>query len=505
MSRARPRARRSRYSYTTRLSRSVSVIAAVFLLGVMFGASVVVVRTINFVHTLTGQSPSDVVKIVQEAIQPAPGSVAYKLQNNQPVNILVLGVGGQENDAPFLSDTVMAINIDPASKRVVQTSVPRDTWVKIQAWTDGRSYENKINTANEVGEWKDGDLFPCCKKPEYQGRDGGGHLAEAVVENVTGIHFDRYITVDFVAFRDAVDALNGVDIHLDTPLDDCHYPDYHNGYINHGVPPGYPCPPGAGIHFPAGDLHVNGEQALEISRSRDASEPEQATDFARAKRQQTIVNAIRKKAVSVNAILNLDSLMSAIQNNVKTDLTVNDIQSLYNWGGKLPDSAFVKIALTNTDLLQEYFEQNGTCGDPTAYVLCPLDPSYGFIHNYLAHALVDPRVTAERAHIQVLNATRGPEDIDDRTINSLRPFGFNLADPLPLNLRVSDHTVILDYTGGGAPATSSWLSSYFQAPVEPVPLPSPGASLQPVAAGAITDGFVVELGQDYHNRFYGLG
>ena len=504
MSRARPRARRSRYSFTTRLSRSVSLIVAVFLLGVLFGASVVVVRTVNFVHSLTGQSPTDVVKIVQQAIQPPPGSVAYKLQNNQPVNVLILGVGGQENDAPYLSDTIMAVTIDPGSKRVVQTSVPRDLWVSIQAWTDGRTYDNKINVANEVGEWKDGELFPCCKKPEYQGRDGGGHLAEAVVENLTGIHFDRYVTVDFVAFRDAVDALQGVDIHMDTPLDDCHYPDYHNGYINRGVPPGYPCPPGAGIHFAAGDLHVNGEQALEIARSRDASEPEQATDFARAKRQQVIVNAIRKKAVSVNAILNLDSLLSAIQNNVKTDLTVNDIQALYNWGGKLPDSAFVKIALTNTDLLHEYFGGGG-CGDPSAYVLCALDPSYRYIHDYLAHSLVDPAALSEHAHVQILNATRGTEDLDDRTVNSLRPFGFNLADPLPVNLRAMDHTVILDYTSGAFPGTSSWLSSYFQAPVEPVNPPSPDAALQPVAPGAITDGFVVELGADYQRRFYGTG
>jgi LCP family protein required for cell wall assembly len=503
MPRARPRARRSRYSYTSRLSRSVSVIAVVFLLGVLFGASIVVVRTVNFVHTLTGQNATDVIKIVQQAVQPAPGTVAYKLQNNQQVNILVLGVGGQENDAPYLSDTIMVVTLDPATKRAVQTSVPRDLWVDISAWTDGRTYANKINTANEVGEWKDGELFPCCKKPEYQGRDGGGHLAESVVEQVTGIHFDRYLTVDFTAFRDAVDALNGVDVHLDTPLDDCLYPDYHNGYINHGVPIGYDCPPGAGIHFAAGDLHLNGEQALELARSRDASEPEQATDFARAKRQQTIVNAVRKKAVSANAILNLDSLLNAVQNNVKTDLTINDLQTLYNWGGKLPDSSLVRIALTNTDLLQEYYDEAGTCGDPSAYVLCPLDPSYGYLHSYMGHALVDPAVVAEHAHIQLVNASRGPADLDDRTINSLRPFGFNLAEPLSANLRAIDKTVILDYTSGAFPATSSWLSSYFGAPVVPVTAATADGAFQPVLPGAATDGFVVELGNDFRARFYG--
>ena len=118
---------------------------------------------------------------------------------------------------------------------------------------------------------------------------------------------------------------------------------------------------------------------------------------------------------------------------------------------------------------------------------------------------MDPRVKAERAHVQILNATRGSVDIDERTVNSLRPFGFNLADPLPENLAPADLTVILDYTGGADPATSSWLSSYFQAPVQPVAPPSPGATLPPVASGASTDGFVVELGQDYHNRFYGVG
>jgi LCP family protein required for cell wall assembly len=474
----------------------------VFLLGMLLGASVVVDRTLNFLNAVTGRGPGSVVDIVHNAVQPPPGSLAYKLQNNQQINILILGVGGAENDAPTLSDTIMAVTIDPQSKRIVETSVPRDLWVSMSAWTDGRTYANKINVANEIGSDDSYSIFPCCKKPENTGRDGGGHFAEATVGQVTGLKFDRYVTVDFKAFRDIVDALGGVDINLDTPLDDCHYPDYHNGYMNGGVDTRYPCPnKTAGIHFAAGPQHVDGEKALELARSRDASEPEQATDFARAKRQQMIVQAVRKKAMSLNAIAKLPDLMNAVQKNVKTDMDVNDIQALYEWSSKLPDSSFVKIALTNTDLLASFYAERGGCGDPSAWLLCPEDPTYRYIHSYLAHDLIDPQVAGEQAPIQFINATTSSSDIDARVTNSLRPFGFHLVDPVPGRLPPADHTRIIDYSNGQYQQTASWLSTYFGAPVE---TPDTASGSGVLLRGQITNGLVVVLGHDFGLRFYGL-
>lgn len=474
----------------------------VFLVGVMFGASYAAVRAFNVIHTVTGQS--NPIQIVQDAVAPAPGSLAYKLQHNQPVNILVLGIGGQENDAPTLSDTIMAVTLDPVGKRVVQTSIPRDLWVPINAWTDNRAYEEKINVANQVGSDDSYANYPCCKKPDYVGRDGGGRLAEATVGMVTGIQFDRYVTIDFVAFRDVVDAVHGIDIHLDTSLHDCHYPDYHNGYLNGGVPLGYPCPSAtAGIYFPAGDLHVNGEQALEIARSRDAEEPAQQNDFARAHRQQLITNAIRKKALSVNAITQLDGLLNALQKNVRSDLTAGDINTLYGWAGKIPDSGIVRLALTNLDLLREYYLEPGSCGNPEAYVLCPIDPSYGFIHNYIGRALVDPAVLAERAPVQILNASR-QEDLDDRMSTLIRQYGLAVAPPVPDVLPASPTTVVYDYSGGGYRLTAAWLAAYFDGTVLPAPaVPAPSAG-GPLLPGAQTTGLVVVLGTDYQRRFGGL-
>jgi len=448
----------------------------------------VVARTVGFLHSVVNFSSP--ITIVHNEIDPPPGSIAWKLRHGQQVNLLVMGDGGLENDAPLLTDTMMVVMIEPASKRIVEASVPRDLWVKMDAWGDGRTYPQKINVANEVGG-SDAD-WPG-KRPQYTGKDGGGHLAEHMAGTVTGVQFDKYVTVDFKAFRDIVDAVGGIDVTLDGPLDDCHYPDYHNGYINHGVPPGYPCPAGAGIHFNAGLQHISGEQALEIARSRDASEPDQATDFGRAKRQQAIVNAIRHQAASVGALAKAPALMNALQKNFTTDMDLNDLKALYDWGGKLPDSSIIRVALTDSDLLTSYVPyQRGSCGDSQLYVLCAEDPTYQVLHHYFSSLFVDPKVAAEKAPVQVANASRGSLDLQDRVTDTLHPFGLNLGAAVHQPFRAT--SVVYDYSGDAYPQTAAWLGTYFKAPVQPA---------TPAAGGPT--GFVVVLGSDYASSWYGLG
>jgi hypothetical protein len=294
---------------------------------------------------------------------------------------------------------------------------------------------------------------------------------------------------------------------MDSPLDDCHYPNYHNGYVNHGVPPGEPCPPGAGIHFKAGDYQVNGEQALEIARSRDASEPDQATDFARARRQQMIVGAIRSKAVSAGALTKAPQLMDALQSNFKTDLDLNDLKAIYDWAGKLPESSFVRVALTDQDLLDAYYQRAGGCGAPAnEYVLCAEDRSFGYVHQYFANLLLPPPVLSEKAPVQIVNGTRFSVDLDERVTNSLRPLGLQLEPTLQVNHVPVERTVIYDYSGGKYPQTAAWLARYFDATVVPATAPSQGVAPSPaLLPGEKGDGLVVVLGRQFGLRFYGLG
>ncbi|TMF34081.1 MAG: LytR family transcriptional regulator, partial [Chloroflexi bacterium] len=327
MFRARPRrARRSRYRVSHRLTRSVpAAVIAVLLLGIVVAATLTYKRFDDFMTATTGHHINAIGEIAQ-VVEPSPGTIAYKLKHGQRVNVLLLGRGGYENDAPYLTDSIMAVSIDPVTNRVMMLSIPRDLVVHMNLQSDSsRIWTNKINAAYEVPYTS----IICCVAKQYTGINGGGLAAEHEVGKITGLTFDRYIAIDFVAFRDMVNALGGVDVCLSTNLDDNTYPNYNNGYRP--------------IHFKAGCQHLNGEQALEVARSRHAIQPEQSSDFGRAKRQQDIMQAIKKKATTVNGFAKAPQLLSALQKNINTDLTLSDMKAIFDWGKNLPDSAIIRI------------------------------------------------------------------------------------------------------------------------------------------------------------------
>src|SRR6266849_3358651 len=329
MLRARPRARRSRYHVSYRLTRSVpAAIVAALLLVVLVAVTLTYKRFDDFITATTGHHINPIGEVVQ-AVEPAQGTIAYKLKHGQLVNILLLGMGGEQNDAPYLTDSIMAVTIDPATNRVMLASIPRDLVVHMNLQTpSSRTWTNKINAAYEVPYTN----IICCVDPQYSGRDGGGKAAEHEVGKVTGLAFDRYIAVDFVAFRDMVNALGGVDVCLTTNLDDLFYPDSKNGY--------------SPIHFKAGCQHLNGTQALEVARSRHATEPAQQTDFGRARRQQDIMEAIKRKTTSVNGFEKAPQLLDALQKNIHTDMSLSDMNAIYDWGKNIPNSSIIRVALT---------------------------------------------------------------------------------------------------------------------------------------------------------------
>ena len=482
MSRARPKnARRSRYRVSYRLTRSVpAAIIVVVLLAVIAGATLTYKRLDDFVRTTTGHALNPVGEIAQ-VVEPQPGSIAYKLKHGERVNILLLGRGGYENDAPYLTDSILAISIDPVTNRVMMLSVPRDLVVHMNLQTNpDRTWTNKINAAYEVPYAS----IICCVAPQYSGPNGGGHAAEHEVGKVAGLTFDRYIAIDFVAFRDMVNALGGVDVCLSTNLDDYSYPAYGGGY--------HP------IHFKAGCQHLNGEQALEIARSRHAIQSEQASDFGRARRQQDIMEAIKKKATTVNGFAQAPALLSALQKNINTDMSLSDMKAIFDWGKNLPDSSIIRVALTapsgaaDGNLLDSY-----NCGmGPAVSQLCADDQTYTMIHKYVASIFIDPKTLGEKAPVQFANGSANFAGLDARVTTMFDPTGLQLNDPV--THRSQSTTTILDYSGGKFPLTVKYLQSFFGgAVVEATPTnPAP-------ARGQQTYGIVVVLGHDFALRFLG--
>jgi len=457
-----------------------AVVGAFLLLAVIVTATLTYKRLDDFVTATTGRHINPIGEVVQ-AVEPSPGTIAYKLKHGQQVNILLLGRGGYENDAPYLTDSIMAVTIDPASNRVSMVSVPRDLVVRMNLQDNpSRVWINKINAAYEVPYVS----IICCIASQFQGRDGGGHAAEHEVGKVTGQTFDRYIAVDFVAFRDMVNALGGVDVCLTSNLDDFNYPNYHNGYMP--------------IHFKAGCQHLSGEQALEVARSRHAIEAEQSSDFGRARRQQDIMEAIKKKATTVNGFSKAPQLLTALQNNITTDMSLSDMRAIYDWGKNLPDSSIVRVALTapapatDGNLLDSY-----NCGmGPAVSQLCPDDPTFTMIHRYIASILIDPAILAEKAPVQIANGANNYYGLENRVTTMFDPTGLQLADPVVH--RPVAQTVILDYSNGQFPLTAKWLAAFFGGTVVAATPTSPAP-----ASGQQTYGLVVVLGHDFARRWLG--
>jgi len=156
-------------------------------------------------------------------------------------NILIAGKHGN------LVDTMIFTHIDETDKSIKMVSIPRDLYY------NGR----KINSF-----------------PYYYGMPE----LKRVLSELTGYELDKYILIDMYAFIDVVDLVGGVDVTLEKAVID---PTYR--VVDDGVE--------GTLYYEPGDYHLGGVEALRLARSRHTS-----SDFARAERQQLILEALQGKA-----------------------------------------------------------------------------------------------------------------------------------------------------------------------------------------------------------------
>ena len=183
------------------------------------------------------------------------------------INVLVLGMGGVTHEGPYLTDTIILVSLKPSTKQVALLSIPRDLWVPIPGYGWG-----KINSANAIGESKDGR---------------GAQLASLVVSKIFNLPIHYFIRIDFFGFKELIDALGGIDVYVERSFTDYSYPTNNFGYKT--------------ISFTKGWEKMNGERALEFVRSRHGTNGEDS-DFARMKRQQKVIFAIKKKIDEINIL-----------------------------------------------------------------------------------------------------------------------------------------------------------------------------------------------------------
>lgn len=209
------------------------------------------------------------------------------------INILLLGVDHRPGErCPCRTDVMMIATLNSRTMTAGLVTIPRDLYVPILGVG-----EQRINTAYFYG-----DLY---KHP-----GGGPALAKKTVEYNFGRPVHYYVLVDFQGFRNAVDALGGIDVDVLKAIDDSKYPD-----DTLGKNPGY-----KPVHIPAGRVHMDGEMALEYVRTRNVD-----SDFGRSKRQIQVLLAMRDKALRPDWLPRLPVLLKSMWGMVDTDLSFQQV------------------------------------------------------------------------------------------------------------------------------------------------------------------------------------
>lgn len=294
------------------------------------------------------------------------GGASVKLQEaDGRTNILILGVDGRISGGMTgsqLTDTIMMISVGKNTGDAVMVSVPRDLWVKS---TTGGYY--KIN-----------ELYAT-----YGGKEGtGAQEVLSAVENVLGIPIHYHVVVNFALFKDVVDILGGVEVPVETAFTDSLYP-------IEGMEDAQPeSARYETISFPKGLVKMDGEIALKYARSRHGDNGE-GTDFARARRQQNLITAVKQKALSAQTLLDLSkikSLYDLYAKSLDTDLDLSSLQLFYDLSRT---NSFDNIRALVLDDRSEG-ENGGLLYAPTdltmyggKYVLIPKAGDYSQIHAYM--------------------------------------------------------------------------------------------------------------------------
>ncbi|WP_407891917.1 LCP family protein [Lacticaseibacillus sp. N501-2] len=210
--------------------------------------------------------------------------VATDIAKKKPFAALLLGVdtGALGRTYKGNSDTMIIAVVNPQKHTTKLVSIPRDTVAQL---IGTQSFNmQKINAAYNVG---------------------GSDMAVNTVQKLVNVPIKYYLTINMGGLEKVVDDVGGVDV--DVPFS------YYDSHSNNK-------------HFTKGKMHLNGEWALAYARMRH-EDPQ--GDYGRQKRQQQVIKAILKKAVSLNSLTHFTKLLDTVSSNIQTNLTFDDMQSIF--------------------------------------------------------------------------------------------------------------------------------------------------------------------------------
>lgn len=350
------------------------------------------------------------------------------------VNILLLGMGGPGHDGGDLTDTIIMASVDPVNHSVALLSIPRDLWVKMPAGYFGSS--QKINAAYSAGKYE------FLGKADQANTDpvavqAGLANVDVVVEQVLGTSVDYHVLVNFAAFEQAINTVNGVTVDVKEPLVDATMAWQNNNNAT---------------LVPSGVQQMDGKKALMYARSRYST-----SDFDRSERQRQLIVALKQKVLSIGTFTNpakLDGLTEAFGQNVYSDLSAKGALRLYDIMKNVDDSKVQSIDLVTAPHSFVTTDRVGTSS--------VVRPKLGFdaysdIQAYVRSQLRDGYLLRENAPVVVAASTEG---LASTTQTMLKDYGYNIV-ATTIDATPAESTRVVDLSGGAAPYTRNYLEKRY--------------------------------------------
>ncbi|MBP6944598.1 LCP family protein [Patescibacteria group bacterium] len=371
------------------------------------------------------------------------------------MNVLLFGVGGEGHDGPQLTDTIILASIDLKDKKVAMLSIPRDT-----AYPLGGGRFEKINSVQAYAE------------QEHPGE--GARVAADALGKLLEVKIDHVVRIDFSGFAKFIDAIGGVDVNVERAFTDPQYPTEDEGWMT--------------VSFKKGTQHFSGTQALTYARSRHGNNGE-GSDFARSRRQQLLMLAVREKLLSLQTLSNpskLSALYSVVSSHLQTDFTLWDFLQIAPLAKEFSRDQMSMRVLT--DAPDGELVAANVAG---AFMLFPKEPDWSQIREIAQNPFVtstqvqvattDKKTTPEQetVKLEVKNGT-ARTGFASQVAAKLERSGYEIMAFGNAVRRGYERTVVYDLTNGKKPAQLSVLRRLLQADVSTItPTPDPADPKRP--------------------------
>ena len=426
------------------LSRQTWVIAGLFAVAVAMGAAVGARWSY-----LSNHAPQEIANAQQNTpffggmrkwlfgtqITPEGGDTQDPTQDKR-ITVLLLGIGGPGHEGSNLTDSILLASLDMETKNVGILSLPRDLAYPL----DGGRFE-KINAVHAYAE-------------QQAPGEGAIRTARAFSE-LLEVPIDHVIRVDFRGFVKFIDALGGITVDVERAFTDTTYPS--------STPPNS----WKTVSFKKGVQTMDGERALMYARSRHGNNGE-GSDFARSKRQQLVMLAVREKLLSLNTLADpgkLADLYRVVSGHVQTNLSVWDMLAFAPLAKEFTPQNITMNVLTDAP---DGVLTSGNVGG--AYMLFPKRQDWSEIRAIAQNPYSTP-ASREQQHqpqesvrLEIKNGTF-KTNFAAQVAAKLEKGGYEIGALGNAGKRGFERTAIYDLTGGKKPAELLRLQKTLQADV----------------------------------------